>query len=95
MIPKPLLYFGLITVVFVTIACDYEKPSQAIYGYESDIDACLDGRDNDLDGFVDCDDPDCVWITGWCSETVPNQVEDPVPEEGELCQVRLNLLKFR
>jgi hypothetical protein len=31
--------------------------------YETDVaDGCTDGLDNDLDGLIDCGDPDCVSV---------------------------------
>ena len=41
-------------------------------GSESDGLDCQDGTDNDGDGFVDCDDTDCL-IHTWCAATQENE----------------------
>ena len=38
-------------------ACLWRIPQTAVLGYENNVDACRDGRDNDGDGLIDCDDP--------------------------------------
>ena len=40
-------------------------------GNERDEIACADGRDNDQDGRVDCQDEDCL-MGGFCGEQIPN-----------------------
>src|SRR5690606_34288615 len=39
-------------------------------GEERDEIACADGRDNDYDGRIDCDDTDCI-MRGFCGERIP------------------------
>ncbi len=78
------LYFaGLIAsaVLGLTFAsCGWEKPSRPWYGYERDDDACGDGRDNDRNGLVDCDDPDCMVYSTLCGPNIPLVNRDPEPE---------------
>ncbi len=52
-------------------ACDFQRPTSAVLGYEFDEQSCTDGIDNDQDGFVDCNDPDCVLYSPVCGERVP------------------------
>ena len=39
-------------------------------GYETDSFSCADNRDNDEDGLVDCQDPDCI-ERNFCGEIIP------------------------
>ncbi|MEO0325136.1 MAG: hypothetical protein AAF447_19410 [Myxococcota bacterium] len=45
-------------------------------GYETNVRACDDGRDNDRDGLVDCFDPDCI-ARNFCGEQI---FEDDITE---------------
>lgn len=47
-------------------------------GYEVDELACSNGRDDDLDGRIDCQDEDCL-MHQHCGEQIPN-TEQPHPE---------------
>lgn len=46
---------------------------------EHSVEACNDGRDNDLDGATDCDDPECA---GLCIELGPGQCADRRDNDG-------------
>jgi hypothetical protein len=61
-------FFALVMLVS---ACSYNTAPGAPLGYEVDDDACSDGRDNDRDGLVDCDDNDCLYRSTVCGEVVP------------------------
>ncbi|MEZ4254938.1 MAG: hypothetical protein R3A78_04360, partial [Polyangiales bacterium] len=56
-------------LVVGTAGCFDPTADGAPLGYENSDDACTDGRDNDRDGFVDCEDIDCV-AHAQCGETV-------------------------
>ncbi len=53
-------------------------------GYERDEIACSDGRDNDLDGRIDCQDTDCL-MGGFCGEQVPDEPQMGIESTPELC----------
>lgn len=53
-------------------------------GYENDELACADGRDNDLDGRIDCQDRDCL-LGGHCGEQVPEESQRGIETTAELC----------
>lgn len=54
-------------------------------GYERDEIACADGRDNDQDGRIDCEDSDCL-MGGFCGEQIPHGGPDRRAENTyELC----------
>lgn len=60
---------------------DIDRVQGPTLGYETNIDDCSDGRDNDLDGFVDCSDPDCI-SRNFCGEIIP--FNPPSGFEGDL-----------
>ena len=51
---------------FAVVGCG----SQSLYGIPIDVEICDDGKDNDENGLVDCDDPAC--------ETASNCVGQPL-----------------
>ena len=59
---------GLIALVS---ACAFELSPSPVTGYEWDDAACSDGRDNDDDGAIDCEDPDCVYFSVHCGLDIP------------------------
>jgi hypothetical protein len=44
---------------------------------------CTDGLDNDGDGFTDCDDYDCIGITGCVQENTPATCTDGLDNDGD------------
>lgn len=65
---------------FAFASCGWEKPSRPWYGYERDDEACQDGLDNDRNGLVDCDDPDCMVYSTLCGPNIPLVNREPEPE---------------
>ena len=59
-----------IGIIGLVSACAFELSPSPVTGYEWDDAACSDGRDNDDDGAIDCEDP-IVFISlftaGWTS----------------------------
>jgi hypothetical protein len=53
-------------------------------GYERDELACADGRDNDQDRRVDCQDSDCL-MGGFCGEQVPPEEQRGVERTADFC----------
>ena len=47
------------------------RPTSTVVGYETNDLACDDGFDNDQDGLVDCEDPDCTYSSHLCGEQIP------------------------
>ncbi len=66
-------------LLFATWSC-YTVPSQPVLGYETGDESCQDHQDNDHDGLVDCQDPDCRWTSGQCGEIIPRLPFDPKAE---------------
>lgn len=62
------------------VACEYREPKQIPLGYEMYDLYCNDGLDNDGDGLIDCDDPECPFTSGWCGDRIGSI---PVPREPE------------
>jgi hypothetical protein len=82
------LYMTNRFLLFVPLALVLSTPTWGCFtpvaegpplGYETDEIACSDRRDNDRDGFVDCEDPDCL-VTNHCARIIPlvppNEQED-------------------
>ena len=81
---RALTALPLLTVAF--LSCNYTSPSRPVFGYENNDQACSDGIDNDNDGLIDCEDPDCIWHSSQCGEIVPPYPPNPVKENTvELC----------
>ena len=59
-------------LIGLVVGCEWHRPQMNPAGYETDDAACSDGVDNDQDGLVDCEDPDCIWESGQCGEVMPN-----------------------
>ncbi|MCA9606675.1 MAG: hypothetical protein KC619_13815 [Myxococcales bacterium] len=55
-----------------------------VAGYETDEIACSNGRDDDLDGRIDCADEDCLSL-GFCAEYIPLTPPLGVENTFELC----------
>lgn len=64
------LKYLLITVAIGAslFGCEYRKPGSFPLGYEVYDQYCSDGIDNDGDGLIDCDDPECPFTSAWCGE---------------------------
>ncbi len=58
-------------------------------GYETDVFSCEDGRDNDDDGLVDCQDPDCI-ARNFCGEIVPFAPPDGFENTFDTCTDRID-----
>lgn len=71
---------SFIAALFVLAPSCYTVPSQPVLGYETGDEACKDHVDNDHDGLVDCQDPDCRWTSGQCGEIIPRLPFDPKAE---------------
>jgi hypothetical protein len=65
-------------------ACTYTVPRNALGGWERSDDACVNGVDDDGDGFVDCRDNDCQVYSGVCNQIIPLGDPDPEPEDALL-----------
>lgn len=75
---------ALIAAVLAS-ACSYTI-TQPVLGYENSDLACSDDIDNDGDGVVDCQDPDCWPWSTWCGEVVPPWSDDrPSEDSYALC----------
>ena len=59
---------GLGMLVVLAVSCEYRKPPGPVLGYEIYDQLCSDGLDNDGDGLIDCDDPECPFTSPWCGE---------------------------
>jgi hypothetical protein len=55
----------------------FEYPDAAVEGSEE---LCRDGRDSDVDGATDCDDPDC---DGFCPEETRTECDDGRDNDGD------------
>jgi len=78
MLPKLSLALMALLVAGLTVmwGCnvgpfEFKRPATAPLGYETSDQSCDDGLDNDQDGLVDCDDPDCIYETGHCGLIIP------------------------
>jgi hypothetical protein len=63
-------------------ACTYRMPRGPLNGWERSDDACVNGVDDDGDGFVDCRDNDCQQYAGVCGQVLPQVETDPEPEDA-------------
>ena len=59
-----------------------DRPPPA--GYETDYISCANGRDDDQDGRIDCEDSDCL-MNGHCGEQIPLTPPLGVENTFELC----------
>jgi len=67
------------------VACEYNDPTPR-FGYEFEDDYCSNSIDDDYDGLIDCEDPDCVFTSSQCGENVPLGPDGQVLENTfELC----------
>ncbi len=67
----------LLAALVASAGCfDLDRINGPVLGYESDPDACNDGRDNDRDGMIDCRDSSCIGA-GLCGVII---VEGARPE---------------
>lgn len=80
---------SLLILGFALTGCEYVLPTQPILGYESNDQACSDGRDNDEDGLIDCEDADCVFGSSQCGEDVP-LIPNVEPEQGIACHDQID-----
>jgi hypothetical protein len=64
-------------VVGESTAWAQEQAEEPVRELERTLDLCRDGRDNDLDGHVDCDDQDCEGFA-ICSKMPPAEPPKPV-----------------
>lgn len=55
----------------LSVSCNYTLPTTAVRGYEENDRTCRDGVDNDADGLVDCEDPDCFYASVHCGQDTP------------------------
>jgi hypothetical protein len=69
---------SLALIAVALVGCP-ARPDEAPLGYEADELSCRDGFDNDLDGLIDCMDPDCKYMSSLCGERVP-LIPDVGPE---------------
>ncbi len=60
-----------IYIALSVLCCDYEPALVPVGGYENNDQVCNDGVDNDQDGLLDCEDPDCFVYSNYCGEIVP------------------------
>lgn len=86
---KNLLFFGTLSLL---TACDFltekeedeEEDEDSIY-HEGDRQGdCLDGEDNDEDGYIDCEDQDCDGKPA-CTESTDTADTDNPLEDGTPC----------
>ena len=74
------LVLGSVGLVLLASACEYVSPAQPSYGYEVyDLD-CGNHLDDDYDGLIDCEDPDCIFTSGNCGQFIPDGAE---PQDRE------------
>jgi len=88
----PMKMYWMIALIGVSAGlagCEYVLPVRPVLGYENNDDACSDERDNDEDGLVDCEDPDCVFSSAQCGEDVP-LIPDLEPEAGLTCHDQID-----
>jgi len=75
------LVLGSLGAILLAAACDYNEPAQPKYGYEVYDLACKNHIDDDYDGLIDCEDPDCIFTSDYCGEFVPNGPEQQDRED--------------
>ncbi len=75
------LVLGGLGLVLVASACEYNTPAQPKFGYEVYDRDCSNHLDDDYDGLIDCEDPDCVFTSGNCGEFIPNGGPQQDPED--------------
>lgn len=79
---KNVRIFALLLVA-ATAQC-WSDPGSAPLGYERGDGLCNDGRDNDRDGQIDCEDSDCLMTSTHCAESFPIIPPRPQTENGFL-----------
>ena len=62
---------GVLAGVVAVNSCTLDYSATGLSTYENDDQLCDDGLDNDQDGLIDCQDPDCVFMSVHCGEHVP------------------------
>ena len=65
---------GLVVGAAAMQGC-FERPPYTETGHEIGDLLCHDGLDNDGDGLIDCEDPDCIYASTWCGEFIPPNIE--------------------
>jgi len=80
-----------LAVLATALAACWDEPAAGPpLGYETSIEACSDGIDNDRDGRVDCADTDCV-ARSFCNEIVPDiPPNEPDEDSLYLCTNRID-----
>lgn len=73
-------FFAMVGLAWLLGSCEYRQPEATLLGYELYDQYCNDGIDNDGDGLIDCDDPECPFTSPWCGE---NYGLAPPPEGPE------------
>ena len=70
---------AIVALCFSVTGCNavYEYPAATA---EVDEASCANGSDDDFDGRIDCDDPDC---DGWCSEDDATRCADGRDNDGD------------
>ncbi|MEZ4444800.1 MAG: hypothetical protein R3B72_37340 [Polyangiaceae bacterium] len=79
---RPSLVLGTLAAVLLGGACEYNRPAQPRYGYETYDQNCNNHLDDDYDGLIDCEDPDCVFTSGYCGLDVPDLPEGQEREDN-------------
>ncbi len=80
----PLALGGFYAATFL-VACEYNEPNPR-FGYEFEDDYCSNFVDDDYDGLIDCEDPDCIFTSSQCGENVPLGPDGQAAENTfELC----------
>ncbi len=79
-----------LTLALVAGCFDVDRvPGGPPTGYETDALSCDDGRDNDNDGLVDCQDPDCI-AHSYCGEFIPLLPPRGVENDPRTCTDRID-----
>ena len=77
--------FLVVAIALCAVAsCDYVI-LPPVLGYEADDEACVDLLDNDVDGAVDCEDPDCWVYSNRCGEVPTEDFDFDAEDDFEEC----------
>ena len=76
---------SVVAAAAALLASCWTQPVAPVFGYETNDQDCRDGFDNDLDGLVDCDDPDCYVNATHCGQIIPNIPHIEPEDSPELC----------
>ncbi len=80
---------GLLVGSGLLVSC-FERPAGGPpLGYETDVFACSDLRDNDRDGRVDCLDSDCL-AGGFCEQIIPLSPPNDPESDFDACRDRID-----